>query len=294
MMSNKIINTIYQETLFNVFPYKLPAFPKVTLSDAKIKQLHYHKTFEIGYCYNGSGECISEIGKQKFKKGDAEFFFPSQPHLSRSNSTDKSTWDYSYFNIPDVFLGHGFELSLWENLSETPNGLYGIIKQEEHPEICNCINRILKISHSNEKNKVLKCRILIAELLVYISECNVNSLNNEITIKPNKKLSKLMPAILYIKNNYTKPITLKQLADMCSMSVSTFRENFTSVVGVSPQEYLISTRMRYAKYYLENSVKTIQDICSICGFKDTANFYKQFSKRFGVSPTTYRNNSSLE
>ena len=103
-----------------------------------------------------------------------------------------------------------------------------------------------------------------------------------------------MPAILHIKNNYNKPITLKQLADMCSMSISTFRENFTSVVGVSPQEYLISTKMRYAKYYLENSVKTIQDICSICGFKDTANFYKQFSKRFGVSPTTYRNNSSLE
>ena len=40
--------------------------------------------------------------------------------------------------------------------------------------------------------------------------------------------------------------------------------------------------------------KTIQDICSICGFKDTANFYKQFSKRFGISPRQYRNNSTLE
>ena len=59
-MKKQIINTIYQETLFNVFPYNLPAFPKVTLSDATIKQLHYHKNFEIGFCYDGSGECISE------------------------------------------------------------------------------------------------------------------------------------------------------------------------------------------------------------------------------------------
>ncbi len=290
-MNKQIINTIYQETLFNVFPYTLPAFPKVTLSDATIKQLHYHKTFEIGYCYSGSGECISEIGLQKFRKGDAEFFFPSQPHLSRSNSVDKSTWDFSYFNVAEVFLGEGFNLSLWENIVETQNGLFGIINHEEHPEICNCIKRILDISHSNEKNKILKCRILIAELLVYITEYDkINKyMDDEIKIKPNKKLGKLMPAITYIKNNYSKPIKLKELADMCSMSTSTFRENFTSAMGVSPQEFIITTKMRFARYHLENSTKTIQDICALSGFKDTANFYKQFSKRFGVSPTEYRN-----
>ena len=142
-MNKQIINTIYQETLFNVFPYKLPAFPKVTLSDATIKQLHYHKTFEIGFCYSGAGECVSEMGHQLFQKGDAEFFFPSQPHLSRSNSANKSTWDFSYFNVSEVFLGEGFNPSLWENIVETQNGLFGIIKHEEHPEICDCIKKIL-------------------------------------------------------------------------------------------------------------------------------------------------------
>lgn len=288
-MNKQIIDSLYQETLFNVFPYNLPAFPKVTLSDATIHQLHYHKTIEIGFCYRGSGECISEMGKQSFKKGDAEFFFPFQPHLSRSSSTDKSVWDFSYFSIPEVFLGKGFEPTLWENLAEGHKGIYGIIKQNKHPEICNCIEQIISISHSNEKNKLLKCRLLIGKLLLYIVESEETNVNNDILIKHNKKVNRLLPTLIYIKENYNKPIKLQELADMCSMSISTFRENFTSAIGISPQEYLISTRMRFAKYYLENTGKTIQDICSICGFNDTANFYKQFSKRFGVSPTAYRN-----
>lgn len=289
-MRKHIIDSFYQETLFNVFPYKLPAFPKVNLTDATIHQLHYHKTIEIGFCYRGSGECISELGKQTFKKGDAEFFFPFQPHLSRSKSTDKSVWDYSYFNISDVFLGKGFEPTLWESLAENHKGIYGIIKHEKHPEICNCIEQIIATSHSNEKNKLLKCRLLIGQLLLHIVENKETDVDDEILIKHNKKFNRILPSITYIKENYNQSIPLKQLADMCSMSISTFRENFTSAMGMSPQEYLISTRMRFAKYYLENSSKTIQDICSKCGFRDTANFYKQFSKRFGVSPSSYRNN----
>lgn len=289
-MSNQIIDSIYQETLFNVFPYKLPAFPKVYLTDATIHQLHYHKTIEIGFCYRGSGECISEIGKQNFSKGDAVFFFPFQPHLSRSNSTDKSVWDYSYFSISDVFLGEGFEPTPWECLAENEKGIYGVIKYEKHPEICNCIEQIINTSHSNEKNKLLKCRLLIGQLLLYIVENEETNVDKEILVLHNKKFNRIMPSLTYIKENYNKPITIKQLANLCSMSISSFREYFTSAMSMSPQEYLISTRMRFAKYYLENSAKTIHDICSKCGFKDTANFYKQFSKRFGVSPSTYRDN----
>lgn len=291
-MAKKIIDSFYQETLFNVFPYKLPAFPKVALSDATIQQLHYHKTIEIGFCYRGSGDCLSEKGKQSFKKGDASIFLPFQPHLSRSSSTDKSIWDFSYFNVSDVFLGKGFEPSAWELLAETPNGLFGIIKHDTYPEICNCIEKIIATSQSTEKNKLLKCRLLIGQLLLYISEIEETASDDNMLIKNNKNFNRLLPTLMHIKENYSKPIKLQELADMCSMSVSTYREKFTATIGMSPQEYLISTRMRFAKYYLENSAKTIQDICSKCGFKDTANFYKLFSKRYGVSPSEYRNKHS--
>ena len=286
--NNVVFDSFFQETIFNMFPYKLPAFPKVELSNSAIHELHYHNSIEIGYCYHGVGECISENGRQTFKKGDAEFFFPFQPHLSRGKSHEKCIWDYSYFNISDVFLSNGFEITMWDNLVESQNGITGIIKYDEHPEICEYIKKIIETSHSKEKNKLLKCRLLIGELLVHVTEQGRSDIDCEIAIRYNKRLIKLSPALAHIKNHYSETVTVQQLADLCSMSISSFRENFTREMKMSPQEYLISTRMKFAKYYLLNSSKTISEICSICGFKDVANFHKHFSKRFKMSPASYR------
>ena len=285
-MKELISNSFYQETIFNVFPYDLPAFPLVHLTNSAFRQMHYHSVFEIGYCYHGEGECAYSEGIVPFKEGDAEFFFPYQPHISRSIKSDKSIWNFSYFDIPEVFSDSVFNKDFWERFIALENGLYGIIKREKHPDICDYIERIIKISREDEKNKLLKCRLLIGNLLVSIMETSVES--KEIKQKFNKRINKLMPAITYIKQHYNEQITISKLAQICFMSISSFRENFSHEMGTSPQEYLLATRMRYAKYHLENSSETINKICQKCGFSDTANFYKQFSKKYGMSPTAYR------
>lgn len=285
-MKELISNSFYQETIFNVFPYDLPAFPLVYLTNSTFRQMHYHSVFEIGYCYHGEGECAYSEGIVPFKEGDAEFFFPYQPHISRSISSDKSVWNFSYFDIPEVFSDTVFNKDFWEKFIALENGLYGIIEREKHPDICDYIEKIIKISRGDEKNKLLKCRLLIGNLLVSIMEKSIES--KEIKQKFNKRINKLMPAITYIKQHYNEQITISKLAQICFMSISSFRENFSQEMGCSPQEYLLATRMRYAKYHLENSSETINKICQKCGFSDTANFYKQFSKKYGMSPTAYR------
>lgn len=287
-MKEPLSNSFYQETIFNVFPYDLPAFPLVHLTNAPFRQMHYHSVFEIGYCYHGDGECAFSDGIVPFKEGDAEFFFPYQPHISRSTNSDRSVWNFSHFDIAEVFSDSVFNKEFWEKFVALENGLYGIIHREKYPEICDCIEKIIQISRSEENNRLLKCRLLIGNLLVNIMETRAES--HEIKQKFNKRINKLMPAMTYIKQHYNEQITITKLAKICFMSVSSFRENFSYEMGVSPQEYLLSTRMRYAKYYLENSNETISKICQKCGFSDTANFYKQFSKKYGMSPTSYRKN----
>lgn len=283
--SNSNLSSFFKETTFNTYPYNIPSFPIVSLTDSPIRQLHYHRNFEIGYCYKGSGECKHLDGVDTFKSGDAEFFFPYQPHISKSKKNDISQWHFSYFDISVVFSDSGFNKDYWETLVESEHGLHGIIKRENHPDICDCIEKIISISRSNDKNKLIKCRLLIGQLLVAITDNNNNNHNNN---KKNKRLQKLMPALSYIKRRYHEQITIAKLADLCFMSISSFRANFSMETGMSPQEYIIHTRMQYAKHYLENTSMTIQEICQNCGFSDTANFYKQFLKRYGISPSEYR------
>ena len=285
-MKKLLSNSFYQETIFNVFPYELPAFPFVHLTNSPFRQMHYHSVFEIGYCYHGEGECAFFDGIVPFKEGDAEFFFPYQPHISRSTKSDRSIWNFSHFDISEVFSDSIFNKEFWEKFVALENGLYGIIQREKYPYICDCIEKIIRISREDTDNKLLKCRLLIGELLVHIMETRAE--NHEIKQKNNERINKLIPAMTYIKQHYNEPITVTKLAKICYMSVSSFREKFSDETGVSPQEYLLSTRMRYAKYHLENSNETISKICQKCGFSDTANFYKQFSKKYGMSPTSYR------
>ena len=284
-MKELLSNSFYQETIFNVFPYELPAFPFVHLTNSPFRQMHYHSVFEIGYCYHGEGECACLDGIVPFKEGDAEFFFPYQPHISRSIKNDRSIWNFSYFDISEVFTDSIFNKEFWEKFVALENGISGIIRREEYPHICDCIERIITISREEKENKLIKCRMLIGNLLVNIME---TSTENHKTKHNNDRINKLIPAIAYIKQHYNEQITITKLAKLCYMSVSSFREKFSKETGVSPQEYLLSTRMRYAKYRLENSNETIGKICQKCGFSDTANFYKQFLKKYGMSPTAYR------
>lgn len=289
--SNHSPISFFKETTFNTYPYNLPSFPIVSLTDSPIRQLHYHKNFEIGYCYKGSGECKHSDKKEKFKSGDAEFFFPYQPHISKSTKNDISQWHFSYFDISMVFSDSGFNKDYWETLVESEQGLHGIIKRENHPDICDCIEKIISISRSNDKNKLIKCRLLIGQLLIYITDNNssISNNNSNNNLKKSKRLQKLMPALSYVKRRYYEQITVAKLANLCFMSISSFRSNFSIETGMSPQEYIIHTRMQYAKHYLESTSMTIQEIHKKCGFPDTANFYKQFLKRYGVSPSEYRN-----
>lgn len=276
----------FKEVVLNTYPYKLPSFPPVLLPDSPIRQLHYHDVFEIGYCFTGSGECQYNNTSETFCEGDAEFFYPYQSHFSRSHINNPSQWNFSYFDVSEVFSSYNFNREPWEALVETKRGIFGIIKRNKYPHICDCIKNIILTSRSKEKNKLIKCQLLIAQLLVYITEEN-NKDDKNAFINPGKTL-KLMPAFKYIKQKFNEQITVSHLASLCYMSVSSFRENFSKETGLSPQEYIFATRMRYATHYLENSSLTIREICKRCGFSDTANFYKRFIKNYGVSPTEYR------
>ena len=287
-MKNSKALAFFKETTFNTFPYNLPSFPIVSLNDSPIRQLHYHQNFEIGYCYKGSGECEHSDTTESFKSGDAEFFFPYQPHISKSTKNDISQWHFSYFDISVVFSDSGFNKEYWENHVESERSICGIIKKDEYPHICEYIEKIISTSRSNDKNKLVKCRLLIGQLLIAIMDVDNNSNSN--ANKKTKRLTKLMPAFSYIKRNFSQPISITELANLCYMSVSSFRGNFSSETGMSPQEYIINTRMKYAKHYLEISEMTIREICQKCGFSDATNFYKQFVNRYNISPSGYRKN----
>ncbi|NMA19919.1 MAG: helix-turn-helix domain-containing protein [Lentisphaerae bacterium] len=98
----------------------------------------------------------------------------------------------------------------------------------------------------------------------------------------------LQNAIAYMRQNYSKRICVKVLADICNMSYSSFHVKFRQEFAASPMQWLMNFRLQKAMQMLMRSEKSIAEVAYACGFVDPLYFSRQFRKNIGCSPRKYR------
>ena len=101
-------------------------------------------------------------------------------------------------------------------------------------------------------------------------------------------------AVEIIRRSYASPVSMTEVATACGQSLRQLQRRFQSVFGITPQEFLIKTRVLAAIRLLEESSLNAAEIAQRCGFVDASAFTKQFRKRTGVTPIAYRRRPGLE
>ena len=92
----------------------------------------------------------------------------------------------------------------------------------------------------------------------------------------------------YIHANYSKNITLDDLAVTANISKSEVLRCFKAIINTSPIKYLKNFRLQNAAYMLKNSAYSIQTIYELCGFDNNSYFSKSFKEQYHCSPREYR------
>jgi AraC-like DNA-binding protein len=92
----------------------------------------------------------------------------------------------------------------------------------------------------------------------------------------------------YVRENYSKPITLEKISRIAHMSPFAFSRYFKKNCGAGFIEYLNRVRMNKACHLLRETEYQVHDIAEQCGFSSTSNFNKQFRKIEGLAPRDYR------
>lgn len=95
-------------------------------------------------------------------------------------------------------------------------------------------------------------------------------------------------AVEIIRRDFSKPLLIEQIARSCGQSLRQLQRRFQSAFGITPQEFLLKTRVLAAVRLLEETSLTAGEIARNCGFVDASSFTQHFRKRTGESPAAYR------
>ncbi len=95
-------------------------------------------------------------------------------------------------------------------------------------------------------------------------------------------------AIRYMRENITKPIGLKDIAQHVGYSPSHFSKIFAKKTGYAPVEYFNQLKVQEACHRLDISRENIANIAWEMGYNDAFYFSRIFKKIMGQSPAQYR------
>lgn len=91
-----------------------------------------------------------------------------------------------------------------------------------------------------------------------------------------------------IESNKLKKLTVKELAFLCNMSISTFKREFVKQFNNTPSKWFLEQRLNYAATLLKTKSKRPSEIYEEIGYENLSNFIQAFKIKFGVTPKQYQ------
>lgn len=251
--------------------------------NSTISSLHFHDGYELIYVTRGSLEI--EIEKFIYHVSAPSIVIVNPFELHKIISADLHYQRYTLLLDPKQMecdmlpylaamirsrpLGFSHTIHLDQNTSSYINAIFALLLNE-YPNDFHYQDRLIT-------NEI--CNLFI--LMYRHSE-----------IKPSGQSGQMMQVQQYIDKNYSSIESVGELAGIFSMSPGHLSRSFKKYFGCSPIEYLLNTRLYHARRLLENTTDNLVEICNQIGCRDINNFIRQFKKKYGSPPQTFRKNKA--
>lgn len=94
--------------------------------------------------------------------------------------------------------------------------------------------------------------------------------------------------VRHIRDRFRGPLRIGELARLARLSRRQLERKFRAVLGVTPQEFLMKTRVLSACRALRETTASLAQIATDSGFYDQSSFTEHFRRRIGQTPGAYR------
>lgn len=266
---------------YNTYLCSIPLdFPEISA--------HWHSEAELIVVKKGAGRIDVDLTSYDVEVGNMIFILPGQLHSIHQ----KKPFIMEYENILfDVSILGTEENDLCRRLLQP---LFS--RQLCHPAkidstlpyyhaACSCIDCIDHLC--SEKNFGYQLGVkgnlfLLMQLLV------THHTERKESSRQNRSIEKVKFILSYISENYTRRLTIEEVASVCYYSKSHFMKFFKDAMGEGFTSYLNSYRLRIAAQLLLSTADNVLEVSEKTGFENLSYFIRLFKRKYGVSPGQYR------
>jgi AraC-like DNA-binding protein len=98
-------------------------------------------------------------------------------------------------------------------------------------------------------------------------------------------LQRIARAIAWLRENFSQPMKVEELAELVHMSPSSFHEHFKSVTSLSPLQYQKVLRLQEARRLMLSATLDASSAGQRVGYLSASQFSREYSRFFGSAPT---------
>jgi AraC family transcriptional regulator, melibiose operon regulatory protein len=160
---------------------------------------------------------------------------------------------------------------------------------ETGDEIVALLEKALTEIYRNDLESQLIIALYASHILALLTRLTLGRLLAESEIDLGEKIPPpLKKAMIFIRQNYTKKITLTQICSYCSVSPQHMIRLFRAILHVTPIQYVNRLKIAYSKELMRITSLSIKEIADELGFESPYYFSRLFKKVEGVYPTAFK------
>jgi len=190
--------------------------------------------------------------------------------------------------IGDRCVSFGFAPSLFEEIAATAAGKSKLRFQSAMlPALPTMMRSLVHIEASLIKTDALTMEafaIGLAERVVSL----VSSFKPNRTAPSARDQRRISDAVRFIEEHSGEPLDLARLAAVSHMSKYHFLRTFRRMIGSTPHQYLLDTRVRRSAVQIRAGDQSVTRIAAEAGFNDISTFHRRFREIVGVTPRMLR------
>lgn len=229
------------------------------------------------YCFEGEGWFETNGIKQKVTAN--QFFILPKGKTHAYGTSQRKTWTIYWIHFDGDkagFFAEGFEKPV-------------DISPEKDSRIEDRL-RMFEEIFSTLRNGYSKSNLHYTTALFFHFLGSVKFINSfrAATVTEGQTRNAAENAIHFMRENISKRLSLKEIAQFAGLSPSHFTAVFRDTTGHTPLNYFMQLKTQEACHLLDFTNYKINQISQMTGYDDPLYFSRLFTKTMGISPSDYR------